>query len=84
MAIDGANGSAAETAEPCVWLDGAELAWPQKSVFADPATTVRPTREKTESFTVLEAGAYLYQGLPTATDWWLDDLAVGKQRIGCD
>jgi hypothetical protein len=82
--FDGANGSAAEAAEPRVWVDGSELPWPQKSVFADPATTVRPRREKAQTFTVLEAGAYLYQGLPTATDWWFDDLAVGTQRIGCE
>ena len=49
----------------------------------DPATTTRPTQEKAQNFTLLEVGAYLYQGLAVATNWWIDDLAVGRQRIGC-
>jgi hypothetical protein len=49
-----------------------------------PTGATRPTHEKTQSFTVLETGIYLYQGLSTVTNWWIDDLAVGKQRIGCD
>jgi hypothetical protein len=32
----------------------------------------------------METGVYLYQGLSVPTDWWIDDLAIGKQRIGCD
>jgi hypothetical protein len=82
--FDGANGTQPEAADPRVWLDGIELGWPQKFVFADPAIATRPVQEKAGSFTTLEAGAYLYQGLPTPTDWWLDDLAVGQQRVGCD
>jgi hypothetical protein len=46
------------------------------------AATVRPVQEKVTNFTVLDTGAYLYQGLPTATNWWIDDLAVCKQRVG--
>lgn len=73
-----------DAADPRVWLDGAELTWAQHFVFAEPATTTRSAQEKVTDFTLLELGAYLYQGLPTATSWWIDDVAVGKQRIGCD
>jgi hypothetical protein len=82
--FDGANGTNPQAADPRLWLNGTELRWPMSFVFSDPATTVRPTQDKAQNFTVLETGAYLYQGLPTTTNWWLDDLAVGKQRIGCD
>ena len=80
--FDGANGDAPEAAEPRMWLDGVELAWPNTFIYPDGAK--RPTHEKAKDFTVIEAGIYLYQGLTTSTNWWIDDLAVGPQRIGCD
>jgi hypothetical protein len=67
-----------------MWLNAAELLWPMKFGFSVPATAVRPVQEKVTNFTVLETGAYLYQGLPTTTNWWIDDLAVGKERVGCN
>jgi hypothetical protein len=79
--FDAEDGDAAEAADPRVWLDGVEIAWPMSIVVP---TGPRPVHEKAKSFTVLEAGVYLYQGLTTATNWWIDDLGVGKQRIGCD
>ncbi|AEI66624.1 hypothetical protein LILAB_23645 [Corallococcus macrosporus] len=82
--FDGANGTQPEAAEPRVWLDGTELQWPETFVFSEPPTQERPVREKVTDFTVLEAGVFLYQGLPVPTDWWLDDLAVGPRRIGCE
>ena len=80
--FDGQNGTAPEAAEPRLWLDGVELAWPNTFVYPDGAT--RPTHEKVADFTVLETGIYLYQGLVTVTNWWIDDLAVGRERIGCE
>ena len=81
--FDGANGTAAQAADPRVWLNGAELTWPMEYVFSDPATTTRPTQEKATNFSLLETGVYLYQGLPNGSETWIDDLAVGKERIGC-
>jgi hypothetical protein len=80
--FDGQNGTAPEAAEPRMWLDGVELAWPNTFIY--PTGAQRPFHEKATNFTVLETGIYLYQGLTTVTNWWIDDLAVGKQRIGCD
>ncbi|HEX4403600.1 MAG TPA: hypothetical protein VH560_02150 [Polyangia bacterium] len=80
--FDGQNGTAAEAADPRMWLDGVELAWPDTFIYPDGAA--RPKHEKAQNFTVLEAGIYLYQGLTTVTNWWIDDLAVGPQRIGCN
>ena len=41
-------------------------------------------REKGRSFSELETGVYLYQGLTQVTNWWIDDLAVGPRRLGCN
>lgn len=82
--FDAANGDAPEAADPRMWVDGRELAWPKTFVFSDPAGAPRPKQEKAKDFTFMEVGVYLYQGLPTATNWWIDDLGVGPRRIGCD
>ncbi len=80
--FDAQNGTAAQAASPRVWLNGAELAWPTKEI--SPSGVAAPMQDKAKSFTVLESGVYMYQGLTTVTNWWIDDLAVGPQRIGCD
>jgi hypothetical protein len=80
--FDGENAGGAQAADPRLWLDGVELSWPEQFVY--PETEPRPFQEKAESFSVLEVGAYLYQGLTTPTSWWIDDLAVGRERIGCN
>ncbi|MDB4980944.1 MAG: hypothetical protein JWM82_1696, partial [Myxococcales bacterium] len=76
------DASPTEAADPRVWVDGAELTW--SKTFVVPATSPRPAHEKATTFTVLEAGIYLYQGLSTATSWWIDDLGVSPQRLGCN
>ncbi len=81
--FDGQNGSEAQAADPRTWLNGTELTWPMEFVFSVPATTVRPTQEKATNFSVLETGVYFYQGQPDTENVWIDDLAVGKERIGC-
>ncbi len=81
--FDGANGQEAEAADPKVWLDGTELAWPEQFVFSDPEGAARPVQEKAENFTMIETGVVMYQGLTVPTNWWIDDLAIGPERIGC-
>jgi hypothetical protein len=82
--FDGENAGQDQAADPRLWLDGVELTWPAPFVFSDPPTDQRPIQEKVQNFSVLETGAYLYQGLTTPTSFWIDDLAVGRERIGCD
>ena len=36
-----------------------------------------------ENFTLIETGVVMYQGLTEPTSWWIDDLAIGPERIGC-
>jgi hypothetical protein len=80
--FNGSSNDAGEAAEPQMWLDGAELSWP--TTFIYPSNAPAPVREPVTSFIELETGIYMYQGLTTVTNWWIDDLAVGPQRIGCN
>jgi hypothetical protein len=79
--FDASGAPDAEAAEPRVWLNGVELSWP--TTFSYPAIATPPFRETSSSFVELETGVYMYQGLTAVTNWWIDDLAVGPQRIGC-
>jgi hypothetical protein len=80
--FDGSSADAGEASAPRMWVDGTELTWPDSFIYPDGAAP--PQREPVDSFLELETGIYLYQGLTTVTDWWIDDLAVGPQRIGCN
>ncbi len=83
--FDGSGGDAGDAgvaAEPRMWLNGAELSWP--TVFTYPTIAAAPVREIASNFIELETGVYMYQGLTAVTNWWIDDLAVGPQRIGCN
>jgi hypothetical protein len=75
-----------EAATPRVWLDGTELAWPTKFAFSDvdQMNAAPPKRNKATNFTVFETGITMWQEMPTPNNWWLDDIAVGPDRIGCD
>jgi hypothetical protein len=80
--FDASGAQDAEAAEPRMWLNGAELAWP--STFISPDNSLPPLRETATNFVELETGIYMYQGLTTVTNWWIDDLSVGAHRIGCN
>ena len=80
--FDGASNDAGEAAEPRMWLNGAELSWP--TTFIYPSNAQAPVREPVTNFIELETGIYMYQGLTVVTNWWIDDLAVGSGRIGCE
>lgn len=84
--FDAANGNAALPADPQVWLDGTELLWPTEFTFDDSGTDKpdRPAMEKGTNFTMIETGTWFYQGVTTPTDYWIDDLAIGPERIGCE
>jgi hypothetical protein len=75
-----------EAAEPRTWLDGVELAWPTKFAFSDTnqQNEMQPKRDKAGNFTVIETGITMWQSMPTPNNWWIDDLAVGPGRIGCN
>lgn len=85
--FDGKNeADATEAAMPRVWLDGTELAWPTKFAFSeeDQMNATVPKRNKATNFTVFETGITLWQPMPTANNWWIDDIGIGPERVGCN
>lgn len=83
--FDGENAADPEEAAlPRMWLDGVELAWPQHFTYSEPAGAAAPFRDKVGNFTVIELGIVTWQEVPTPTSWWIDDVELGTERIGCD
>lgn len=84
--FDGKNDAGTEAALPRTWLDGTELAWPTYFAFSeqDQMNAAQPKRNKATHFTVIETGMTMWQPMPTPNNWWIDDLAVGPDRIGCN
>jgi len=72
-----------QAALPRMWLDGMELAWPEHFTYSEPAGAPAPFRDKVGNFTVIELGIVTWQEVPTPTSWWIDDVALGTERIGC-
>jgi len=75
-----------EAATPRVWLDGTELAWPTKFAFSDQdqMNATPPKRNKATNFTVFETGITMWQQMPTPNNWWIDDIGIGPERVGCN
>lgn len=75
-----------QAAVPRTWLDGVELKWPM--IFAYDDVNMQnpnlPKRNKGTNFTTIETGITMWQMMPTPNNWWIDDLAVGPERIGCN
>jgi hypothetical protein len=83
--FDGKNDAdATQAALPKMWLDGTELGWPQHFTYSEPAGAAAPFRDKVGNFTVVELGIVTWQEVPTPTSWWIDDVAIGTERIGCN
>jgi hypothetical protein len=85
--FDGQNGSAPEAADPRIWQDGSEVNWLEKFVYDDPAVpmdTPRPNTPKATNFVSFEVGLTMYHVLPDVTNIYLDDLAFGPERVGCN
>ncbi len=83
--FDGKNtADATQAALPKMWLDGTELLWPNHFTYSEPAGAACAFRDKVGNFTVIELGIVTWQEVPTPTNWWLDDVAIGTERIGCN
>ncbi len=73
-----------QAALPKAWLDGTELAWPEHFTYSEPAGAPAPFRDKAGNFTVIELGIVTWQAVPTPVSWWIDDVALGTERVGCN
>ncbi|HTM43711.1 MAG TPA: hypothetical protein VL137_02080 [Polyangiaceae bacterium] len=79
--FDGANPTGAEAAEPRVWVEGTELPFPDKHLY--PGNAVKPVFDKATNFILVELGLIMYHPLNATTNLWIDDFAIGPQRVGC-
>jgi hypothetical protein len=79
--FDGANEGGEEAALPRMWIDGSEIEFPEQHLY--PGDAVKPVFNKASNFVLLEVGLIMYHPLDSTTNLWIDDLALGPQRIGC-
>lgn len=79
--FDGANEAGDEAALPRMWIDGSEIEFPEQHLY--PGDAVKPVFDKATHFILLEVGLIMYHPLDSTTNLWMDDLALGPQRIGC-
>lgn len=80
------DADAMQAATPRTWLDGVELKWPMIFAYDDVNMQNQnlPKRAKGTNFTIVETGVTMWQKLDTPNNYWIDDLAVGPERIGCN
>jgi hypothetical protein len=79
--FDGVNAAGTEAALPRIWIDGAELTFPEQHQY--PGDAPPPTFHNAANFIMIELGLIMYHPLDSTTDLWVDDLAIGPERIGC-
>ncbi len=84
--FDTQNDGKPEAADPRIWQDGQEVTF-QPGFEYDLTNTKglpRPVTPKGTDFVAMEVGLTMYHAIDTKTNIYMDDLALGKQRIGCN
>ena len=84
--FDTQNDGKPEAADPRIWQDGQEVTF-QPGFEYDLTNTKglpRPVTPKGTDFVAMEVGLTMYHAIDTKTNIYMDDLAFGKQRIGCN
>jgi hypothetical protein len=84
--FDAQNGNQPEAADPRIWQDGVEVTF--KPGFEYDLTNTkglpRPVTPKASDFVGIEVGLTMYHTIDQVTNIYLDDLAFGSQRVGCN
>jgi hypothetical protein len=82
---DAGNGGMAQAADPRMWVDGEELTWGSKLQYDGNGTKPdRPTTPSGTNFVTIEVGLTMYHPVDEKMQVYFDELAFGKQRIGCN
>jgi hypothetical protein len=83
--FDAQNEGKPEAADPRIWVDGAEITFGPGIEYdlSNETGKPRPTTPKASNFVSIEVGLTMYHQLEVPMNVYLDDLAFGKQRIGC-
>jgi len=83
--FDTQNSAGTEAADPRIWQDGAEVTF--KPGFEYDLSGVqgkpRPPTPKGADFVGIEVGLTMYHAIDMNMNFYMDDLALGKERIGC-
>ena len=84
--FDSQNGNQPQAADPRIWQDGVEAIFGTGDAYdlTTGKTPTRPTTPKGSNFVGIEVGLTMYHQLDQVTNIYLDDLAFGKERIGCN
>jgi hypothetical protein len=85
--FDTQNGTQPQAADPRIWQDGTEVTFKpgfEYDLNNPPPNTPRPTTPKGSNFIGMEVGLTMYHTIDEKTNIYLDDLALGAQRIGCN
>jgi hypothetical protein len=79
------NGGMAQAADPRMWVDGAELVFgPGIQYDGTNTKPQRPTTPRGTSFVSLEVGLTMYHPVDETMNVFFDELAFGKERVGCN
>ncbi len=84
---DAQNGDMPQAADPRIWVDGQEIMFGpglQYNGDGNNTTPNRPTTPKGINFVSIEVGLTMYHPVDEKMDVFLDELAFGKQRVGCN
>jgi len=83
--FDTQNSAGVEAADPRIWQDGVEVTF--KPGFEYDLSGVqgkpRPPTPKGTDFVGIEVGLTMYHAIDMKMNFYMDDLALGKERIGC-
>ena len=84
--FDSQNGDQPQAADPRVWQDGVEAVFGTGNAYdlTHGKTPTRPITPKGSNFVSIEVGLTMYHQIDQVTNIYLDDLAFGKARIGCN
>jgi hypothetical protein len=85
--FDTQNGTQPQAADPRIWQDGVEVTFKpgfEYDLNNPPPNAPRPTTPKGSNFVGMEVGLTMYHTIDTKTNIYMDDLALGSQRIGCN
>ncbi|MDB4983788.1 MAG: hypothetical protein JWM82_4540 [Myxococcales bacterium] len=84
---DAQNGDMPQAADPRLWVDGQEVMFGpglQYNGDGNNTTPNRPTTPKGIDFVSIEVGLTMYHPVDEKMDVFLDELAFGKTRVGCN
>jgi hypothetical protein len=85
--FDAHNGTEPQAADPQIWQDGQAATFQPGFEYDLTHTTPgqpRPVTPKATDFVQIEVGLTMYHDIDQLTNIYLDDLAFGQQRVGCN